>query len=115
MDYRLQHHRAKLVRKYRTNKNLWPDGIDRAGNRWYGDGSQWPDDLVDLWATEKWLDDRLRGVVPVTLVTHVTGDVTPVVTQVTLEERKRLQAKERMRLYRARKMKDAAGGGDAGG
>jgi hypothetical protein len=33
--------RARLVTKYRANPAPWPDGIDSASDRWYGDGSAW--------------------------------------------------------------------------
>ena len=37
----LERNRALMVEKYRSNRRLWPDGIDTAGDRWYGDGSSW--------------------------------------------------------------------------
>jgi hypothetical protein len=46
MDWLLEQNRAKLVIKYRQSKNLWPDGIDHAGNRWYGDGSAWTEERI---------------------------------------------------------------------
>lgn len=122
-DYRLLHDRAKLIKKYRQSPNLWPDGIDHAGNRWYGDGSGWPDDKVELMSSVKWFEDRLmeRGSerTPVTLkgVRRVTKSVTPpTVTQaVTLTvivpteaDRKRQQTKDRVARHRAAKRKDAA-------
>jgi hypothetical protein len=34
--------RGKLVKAYRANPRLWPDGIDSAGDRWYREG-EWSD------------------------------------------------------------------------
>jgi hypothetical protein len=126
MDYALTHARAGLVQKYRQNKRLWPDGIDHAGNRWYGDGSAWSVANVELWASPRWLDDRMRDLEgkrvvrpimtalkggPVTRVTpsvtasHVTQDVTQdvtLVTQPSLADVKRAQARARMARMRAR-------------
>jgi hypothetical protein len=117
MDVMLRHYRARLVKKYRLSPKTWPDGIDSKSDRWYGDGSGWPDQLVDLWSTVKWADEQFTelgkrgvGVRPhgqaigdVTSrkvdVTLVTPDVTPTVT---LTEKQRLQAKERMRRKRER-------------
>jgi hypothetical protein len=110
MDYRLIHNRAKLVKKYRANPSPWPDGIDHPGNRWYGDGVNWPEDKVELWASPGWLDDQLRGV---TRVTPVTGDVTQPVTLAAIEPTKadlrRQQVKERVRRFRANREKRDAG------
>jgi hypothetical protein len=122
-DYMLLHNRAKLVKKYRESKSLWPDGIDHSGNRWYGDGKDWPQEKVELMSSVKWLEDRLmeRGSerTPVTLygLMRVTKSVTPknvtqpvTVTMIepTAEERKRIQTKARVARLRAKQRLEAA-------
>ena len=101
---RLRHDRAKLVKKYRRNKNLWPHGIDHEGNRWYGDGAQWKDEDIEVWATVKWYEDRLMG----RDVTPVTQDVTRSVTRV---DKRRVLGRERVKRWRARKALGAANPG----
>ncbi len=109
MDYRLLHNRAKLVKKYRSDPRPWPDGI----GDWYGDGSAWPIEKVELWSSPGWLEDMLRGVTrSVTIVTPVTQDVTPSVTLVEMSSADVRRAKVRARVekYRARKAAEAAKG-----
>ncbi len=106
MDYRLQHYRAKLVKRYRQNSSPWPDGIDTMDDPWYKDGSDWPDEKVELWSSPGWLDDMLRGVFRVTPVTGVTGDVTLDVTQTpSKDDLRRKQVRERVARFRAEKAK----------
>jgi hypothetical protein len=111
MDAMLRHNRAKLVKKYREVPNAWPDGIESKHDRWYGDGSEWPQDMVELWATVKWLDDQYRVERVTPKVRHVTlkgvtkGPVTPDVTPaVTLEEKQRAKVRERVRKLRAKRL-----------
>ncbi len=90
------------MRKYRANPAPWPDGI----GDWYGDGTAWPEDLVELWATPGWLEDALKGVTrSVTLVTPVTGNVTPDVTQPSKDDLRRAKVRERVARFRAAKEK----------
>jgi hypothetical protein len=35
MSALLTEHRGRLVAKYRVNPQVWPDGIDSPGDRWY--------------------------------------------------------------------------------
>ncbi len=43
----LERARAELVVMYRRSSSPWPDGIDTASDRWYGDGSTWTDARIE--------------------------------------------------------------------
>jgi hypothetical protein len=39
--------RRELVRRYRASPNVWPDGIDSKGDRWYRP-EEWNDDGIRI-------------------------------------------------------------------
>ena len=93
----LERERGKIVRKYKGNPLLWPDGIDSAGDRWYlGHETEWTETRIAVALGEK---DAATGGNKTPHVTTVTTSVTAPSSKAERREKKRL-AMRRMRAAR---------------